>query len=238
MKVAVIVYIAVIILAAVIAVVLLNHPAVRISAAPEPTPMPLILNNTKIKYAFDYFNYKPPGAVIMHPLLLKFPIVRSPMPYYLYNNSPINQYKYNLTVGNIRVAFDYWENATKGRVRFVQVGKSPQGIVINLVDASLGASSQIIGNDIITQTVVGEGSPTAYVFKDYSLVIGGEMALNPLYGGAENRVQIVHEIGHIMGFAHSSDPHSVMYYVNAYSQEITPDIIEALDILYKDIPAS
>lgn len=180
---------------------------------------------------FDYMHYTPPAVEITYPLLLKFPIVRSPMPYYVFNESEINEYKYNLTLENLRYAFDEWENATRDRVRFVQVNESPeQGVMIEIVPSLVNFS--------MGKETIGEAAPTYYQFADYSVIVGGDMKIFPLYGGSENRVTLVHEMGHIMGLDHNNNSHSVLYPWNAYSQEITPDILEALDILYQDIPVS
>ncbi|MDI6721652.1 MAG: hypothetical protein QMD85_04635, partial [Candidatus Aenigmarchaeota archaeon] len=183
---------------------------------------------------FDYFNYNSPEAEIKYPLLIKFPIARSPMPYYIISDPDVNPYKYNLTLENIRIAFEYWQNATKGRVKFMQADSKPEeGIIIYITpknyytyDIPAGASRQ---------EVAGEAGPIYYKFANYSIIVGGEITIGPLYGTSENRVQIMHEIGHIMGFGHNNNSHSVLYPWVAYSQEITPDITEALDVLYQDV---
>ncbi len=179
--------------------------------------------------AFDYYRLNPQDERIKYPLLLKYPVVKSPMPYYVFNKSAINFYKYNLTLYNLRLAFDHWENATENRVRFVQVNAIPEeGIVIEIVPSLVNYTKE--------REVIGEAAPVYYDLDRYSLIIGGKMLIFPLYGGAENRVTVEHEIGHIMGLGHNSNPHSVLYPTNIYSQEITPEIIEALDILYRDVP--
>ncbi|MCX6815574.1 MAG: matrixin family metalloprotease [Candidatus Aenigmarchaeota archaeon] len=181
-------------------------------------------NYTAPAPGFDYTNYSPPDVQINHTLLIKFPIVKSPMHYYVYNDTEINYYKYNLTLVNIRTAFDAWENATKFRVRFYRVEEKPiNGIVIHLVTNLSGDT-------------IGEARPLGRQYASYSVVTGGEMTLEPTFGGSENLVQIMHEIGHIMGLGHSKDPHSIMYPWNAYSQVITKDIVDALDTLYHDVP--
>ncbi len=178
---------------------------------------------------FDYYKFNPQDAGIKYPLLLKFPVVKSPMPYYVFNKSAINFYKYNLTLYNLRLAFNQWENATKGKIRFVQVNASPkEGIIIEILPSLVNYTKE--------REVIGEAAPVYYGLDNYSLIIGGKMLIFPLYGSAENRVTLVHEIGHIMGLGHNSNSHSVLYPTNIYSQEITPDILEALDILYRDVP--
>ena len=179
---------------------------------------------------FDYYRLNSQDEVIKYPLLLKFPVVKSPMPYYVFNKSAINSYKYNLTLYNLRLAFSQWENATRGKVRFVQANNSPEeGIIIEILPSLVNFTKG--------RETIGEAAPVYYDLGSYSLIVGGRMLIFPLYGGAENRVTLVHEIGHIMGLDHNSNPHSVLYPTNIYSQKITPDIIEALDILYRDVPA-
>ncbi|MBI2579980.1 MAG: matrixin family metalloprotease [Candidatus Aenigmarchaeota archaeon] len=185
---------------------------------------------------FDYRDYRPPEESVDHPLLLKNPVARSPMPYFIINESEVNAYKYNLTLENIRIAFGAWENATKGKVKFIQVEEKPmEGIIIYVTpknyytyDIQPGASRQ---------EVAGEASPVYYRYPNHSVIVGGEITVGPLYGTLENRVQIMHEIGHIMGFGHSNNSHSILFPVVAYSQEMTPDIREALDELYGNVPA-
>lgn len=185
---------------------------------------------------FDYADYKPPLEAVKHPLLLKNPVVRSPMPYFITNDSEVNAYKYNVTLENILLSFDVWENATKGKVKFVRVYQKPnEGIVVYVTpknyytyDIQPGASRQ---------EVAGEASPVYYRYPNHSVIVGGEITIGPLYGTLENRVQIMHEIGHIIGFGHSNNSHSIMFPVVSYSQEMIPDIREALDMIYRDVPA-
>lgn len=207
--------------------------------AAEETPLPtssitplaaIEITHTPVPEAtpkqFDYYNHIPSQESVNHTLIIKFPIVKSPMSYYVYNESAINNYKYNLTLKNIRTAFDKWENATKGRVKFVQSASAPEnGIIIRLVTNLSGDT-------------IGEAAPYGTMLENYILITGGEMELEPTYGGSENLVQIVHEIGHIMGLGHVTNSHSVMYPWNAYSQVITPDIEKAMDVLYKGVPQS
>lgn len=173
---------------------------------------------------FDYDNYRVPAGDNATPLLFPSPIIRSPMPYYIYNDSEINAYKYNVTLTNLRIAFDAWENATKEKAKFYQAfSKQENGIIVKLVPN--------LQNDTI-----GEATSLFYKRNGYTLVVGGEMEIEPIFGGSENRVLLIHEIGHIMGFAHSLNSHSVMYPWNAYSQVITDDILETLDNIYANVP--
>ena len=184
---------------------------------------------------FDYFSYSIPDAEISHPLIVEFPVVRSPMPYYIMAEPGINPGKYNTTIQNLRAALELWENATIGKVKFVEVFEVPEeGIIINITAKNYYTYDIPPGTS--REEIAGEARPLYYDLDNYSLIVGGEVTIGPLYGTSENRVQIVHELGHVMGFGHSSNTHSVMYPIVAYSQEITPDMIEALDVLYSGVP--
>jgi len=173
---------------------------------------------------FDYENYNPPAAEINYSLLFKWPIVKSPIQYYIYNNTEINPYAYNTTLATVQLAFEHWENATGGKVRFEQVYMPGDGIAIEIVPS-------------LRADVIGEASATRVrEYPNYTLIVGGNMTVAPQYGFYE--IILVHEIGHLMGLGHSKNPHSVLYPDAEPSQEITPDILEALDILYQDIPAT
>ena len=53
---------------------------------------------------FDYFRLAVPDVKINHPLIVEFPVVRSPMPYYIMAEPGINPGKYNTTIQNLRAA--------------------------------------------------------------------------------------------------------------------------------------
>jgi hypothetical protein len=201
-----------------------GHPANNFSTIPVNIP-------AAEEAKFDYSRYDPPES-ISHPVILRNPVVMSPMPYYIFNDSEVNAYKYNITLENIRIAFGMWENATKGKVKFVRSSEK-EGIVIYITPKNYYTYD--IQPGAIRQEVAGEASPVYYKYPNHSVIVGGEITVGPLYGTLENRVQIMHEIGHIMGFAHSNNSHSVLFPVVAYSQEITPDIIESLDTIYGNV---
>jgi len=172
---------------------------------------------------FDYAHYNPPADEINYSLLLKWPIVKSPMQYYVYNDTEINPYAYNMTLSAIQSAFGEWENATQRKVLFEQVDSMPtEGIAIEIVPS-------------LRADVIGEASAyLVHEYGNYTLIVGGNMAVAPQYG--LYRIVLIHEIGHIIGLGHSKNPHSVLYQYAEPSQEITPDIMEALDTLYQDVP--
>ncbi|HLC67997.1 MAG TPA: matrixin family metalloprotease [archaeon] len=175
----------------------------------------------------DYYEYSVPANFAnFTPLLFELPVVKSPMPYYVYNDSELNPYKYNVTLVNIKKAFDAWQNATNDKVIFNRTLEKPD----------LGISIKLLSD--IPNNTVGEASALFYKRNNYTLIVGGEMQIETLYGGSENRVLLIHEIGHIMGFDHSDNSHSVMFPYNAYSQVITDDILNTLDSIYKNVTVS
>ena len=185
-----------------------------------PDIEPVLGNLSQVNY--DPYPYSPPHNFINStPLLFEVPVAKSPMPYYIFNDTELNAYKYNLTIVNIEKAFDAWENATRGKVVFYRAMEKPEhGIKIHLV------------GDLPNNTV-GEASALFFPRSNYTLIVGGNMEIETLYGGSENRVLIMHEIGHVMGFGHTEDSHSIMYPWNAYSQVITKEILDTLDGIYR-----
>ena len=81
--------------------------------------------------------------------------------------------------------------------------------------------------------IAGEGGPTNVINTSLFYVIsGGEVLL--LYPKASCNFPLVeiHELLHVLGFQHSSNPLSIMYPTASCSQKITPEIVEELKELY------
>jgi predicted Zn-dependent protease len=130
-----------------------------------------------------------------------------------------------MTLGAIQSAFEEWENATQRKVMFEQVDHMPsEGIAVEIVPS-------------LRADVIGEASSyLVHEYGNYTLIVGGNMTIAPQYG--LYRVVLIHEIGHIIGLGHSKNPHSVLYQYAEPSQEITPDILEALGVVYQDVPVA
>lgn len=80
--------------------------------------------------------------------------------------------------------------------------------------------------------IAGEGGPTNITATDrFNVIHQGKIELireskcpNPNVG--------VHELLHVLGFGHSSNPDSIMYEVSKCSQVVTDDIINSINVLY------
>ena len=82
--------------------------------------------------------------------------------------------------------------------------------------------------------IAGEGGPSSVInTSEYYLIKNGSIILY-----TDNRcdrpIIAIHELLHALGFKHSSNKKSIMYAVSNCNQEITGDIIDKINVLYKD----
>ena len=81
--------------------------------------------------------------------------------------------------------------------------------------------------------IAGEGGPTKIINTSFFYVIKqGEILLTYINSGCDYPVVELHELLHVLGFDHSSNPESIMYPTSSCSQRITQDITTELKRLY------
>lgn len=199
----------------------------------EPEPAgPKIFENAP--NGFDYYNYVPHNETIeastkftdVH-LLYEFPIMGSPMPYYIYNTSEVNKGYFDSNVRQIRSSLGTWRKAADYRVVFEEADSVPEyGILIEVVNQAPGDNAEA---DIVQ-------------LDEYTLITGGKMKIQAGPSSQKKTYEIMHGMGHIFGFAHSSKQLSVMYHeyaiISGGKQIITSGMNDALEKLYRDIPRS
>jgi len=87
-----------------------------------------------------------------------------------------------------------------------------------------------------THFVAGEGGPTYIVNATNFNIIKNSTILVYDDDSCNKPIVTIHEILHAIGFKHSSYKNSIMYPIANCNQQITPEIIEKINLLYS-IPA-
>ncbi|AUI72538.1 M57 family metalloprotease [Companilactobacillus alimentarius] len=89
--------------------------------------------------------------------------------------------------------------------------------------------------DITSNTVeLGNGGPSSLVINHYA-INSGQAGLNLTYPNLAVKDSVaVHELGHALGLAHSSDRHSVMYPVDQGESSLSRGDIEGLKSIYQN----
>jgi predicted Zn-dependent protease len=157
------------------------------------------------------------------------------MLYYIYNDTPIDAIAYETTMKQIPFAFAAWERAVYySKLKFVQTNTTPEsGIIIKIVDNH--ADEKLTYNDLV------DAQANTEIFTNYTLITGGTMTTEAYKGAYAARTVAEHGIGHILGFDNCGTKVSIMYetfLTGEVQQKITNDLIAALNVLYKNVPAS
>jgi hypothetical protein len=194
-------------------------------------------NITNTPSRFNYYNITPKNEELDRFLksniyykttfLFKFPIVKSPMEYYVYKKGEIREDWYNITVSQIPKAFDEWAKASKGKINFTEVRSKPEnGIIIEIVDDLPGST-------------IAYSSPNYIELDNYTLITGGEIIMEANFSPYQTRLTLMHEIGHILGFGHTESENDIMYtYYDKYEYygHILDYNKKVLEILYSVVP--
>ncbi len=82
--------------------------------------------------------------------------------------------------------------------------------------------------------IAGEGGPSAIINTSKYYVILNGTILFYRDNKCDEPIVALHEILHVLGFKHSSNPKSIMYNVSSCEQRLTNEIIEVINEVYQD----
>jgi len=82
--------------------------------------------------------------------------------------------------------------------------------------------------------IAGEGGPDFIInTSNYNIILNGTVLLYRA-NKCDRPVVVMHEILHVLGFKHTIDKNSILYATSNCNQEITKEVIDEIDYLYKD----
>lgn len=121
---------------------------------------------------------------------------------------------------NMEYAFDVMESMTP--LRFYPVNETEQ--ILITCEERMKVDEGLF--------IAGEGGPTNITAtEEFSVIFGGEILLLK-----ESKCPIpniaLHELFHVLGFNHSSNPANIMYHLSKCEQEISGDMIKLINQLY------
>ncbi len=87
-----------------------------------------------------------------------------------------------------------------------------------------------------THFAAGEGGPSLIInTTGFKIIEEGKIALYR-ESSCDYPVVEIHELGHVFGFDHSSNPSNIMYNISNCNQKITPDMVKIIKELYSIEP--
>jgi len=149
-----------------------------------------------------------------------------------WNSSTITFYskiKENNTLQTIRDGIDTWNKEAADLIKFVEVDNAQKANFI--IRYATSGEYEEKKTAAITVTL-GEALLTTYNTGLFNLTTYAEMLYTPTTNECENKITVIHELGHILGFAHTSDVKSVMFPTVDCSAKITDQMKQTLKNLY------
>ncbi len=162
------------------------------------------------------------------PLL--FPNIRfgrMPVMYYLdlESGKKVPWFKEDFNVPNVIEAFDTWSQATGSRLSFIRTYDEDDTQITVSWTTNLNATNTTRG--------VGEGGPIALVDTGlFNLTTKAVMHMLPAGTKCVDVNRALHELGHVLGFDHTSDSEDIMYPYESCSRRITDKETRTLESLY------
>lgn len=136
----------------------------------------------------------------------------------------------------VKNAVDTWNRETAGTIKFVEADSQEKANFVIRFAKSGEFSGQPASKLIIL--VIGEASLDTVDTGLFNLTKSAEVIYTPTSGGCEDNITAIHELGHVLGFAHTSDVDSVMFNTVDCKGKITDEMKQTLTALYsiKELP--
>jgi hypothetical protein len=134
------------------------------------------------------------------------------------------------TIKDMMDAATIWQNDTGGTISFSFVNDSGDAQVSVQCEKQLSREKE---GHVIAETI-GETRPKVIDTGLYNLTVDAEVAFLIRSVQCTQPIVHLHELGHVLGLDHDSNPKSIMYPYEACDQKITPEIVSTIKDLYKN----
>ncbi|MBU2577048.1 MAG: matrixin family metalloprotease [Nanoarchaeota archaeon] len=128
---------------------------------------------------------------------------------------------------SMREAFQIFED-TMGIISFYGMGDDSADIVVECSDTYIELGENLFA--------AGEGGPTNITNTSNFKTIQKGMIFLYEDQRCDRPVVEIHELGHVLGFDHTSDPTNIMYNISRCDQKISQDMIDLINELYSIKP--
>ena len=140
--------------------------------------------------------------------------------------SKINE---NTSLQVIREGIDTWNREASGTIKFIEVfDEQTTKFIIRYATSGEYQEKQTAAMTV----TLGEARLDTVNTRLFNLTRYAEMLYTPASSECENKITVIHELGHVLGFAHTTDPKSVMFPSVDCSAKITDEMKQTLRNLY------
>ena len=137
--------------------------------------------------------------------------------------------KENTTLQVIREGIDTWNKEASGTIKFIEVFDEQSAKFI--IRYATSGEYQEKQTAAITVTL-GEARLDTVSTGLFNLTRYAEMLYTPTSSECESKITVIHELGHVLGFAHTTDAKSVMFPSVDCNAKITDEMKQTLRNLY------